>query len=124
MTSGFRNLNPQTLVSSKGISPKWKIICRVSSSINNSSPTSGIYPFRPDQWSFGSLLDQWSISTSGLREFSKSTLMHVQSTKARALLLDQMIVDLLHCDPMTTVALSPEILIFSDLEYFLSIQRA
>jgi hypothetical protein len=69
-----------------------------------------------DFWLFGLQKSQFS----NLGEFS---LLSVRSAKARAPCFDQMVVDLLHCDPMTTVAPPPELLISSNLEYFLSLQR-
>jgi hypothetical protein len=47
----------------------------------------------------------------------------MQSAKAHAPFSDQMVVDPLHCDPTTTVAPPPELLTYSDLEYFLSARR-
>jgi hypothetical protein len=61
-----------------------------------------------------------------LRDFRtlvSSLLLRVPSAKVRAPCLDQMVVDPWHCDPMTTVAPPPELLTYSDLEYFLSARR-
>jgi hypothetical protein len=55
--------------------------------------------------------DGRSQTTSTLQNFGKSSLLHVQSVKARAPCFDQTIVGPLCCDPTVTVALSPELLI-------------
>jgi hypothetical protein len=47
----------------------------------------------------------------------------MRSAKARAPFSYQMDVDPLHCDPMTTVAPPPDLLISSNLEDFVSVQR-
>jgi hypothetical protein len=55
--------------------------------------------------------DGRSQTTSRLRNFGRSSLLCVQSVKAHAPCFDQTVVGPLCCDPMVTVALSPELLI-------------
>jgi hypothetical protein len=50
-------------------------------------------------------------------------LLRVQVSKVHAPCLDQMTVDPLRCDPMTTLAPPPRLLTYSNLEGFLSAKR-
>jgi hypothetical protein len=56
-----------------------------------------------------------------LRDFGKSTLLHVKNTKDRAPCSDQIDIGPLHCDPMNINAPLPKLLISFDLEDFLSV---
>jgi hypothetical protein len=61
-----------------------------------------------------------------LREFKTSVsslLLRVPSAKVHAPFLDHTVVNPWHCDPTTIFSPPPEILTYSDLEYFISARR-
>jgi len=112
------------------ISPDLLIWWHVSPGDQWSGSTSAISP-PPFPQTYGDvdlvpvvLLDNGrSKITSRLRNFGKFTLMCVQSAKAHAPYFDHTVFIPLCCDPMDVVSPPPELLISSDLEYFLSVQR-